>query len=132
MNKLNYLNLGCGFNFHKEWINVDMTSNSPYVISHNLLKKFPFHKNQFDVVYNSHVLEHFPKEKAPYFVSECFRVLKPGGLIRVGVPDLENIVNEYLKQLHENIENPNRLSEANYDWILLEMYDQTVRNRSGG
>ena len=41
-------------------------------------------------------------------------------------------MNEYLKQLHENIENPNRLSEANYDWILLEMYDQTVRNDGGG
>ena len=132
MHKLNYLNLGCGFNFHKEWINVDMTSNSPYVISHNLLKKFPFHNNRFDVIYNSHVLEHFLKEKASNFVRECFRVLKPGGIMRVCVPDLENIVNEYLKQLHENIENPNRLSEANYDWILLEMYDQTVRNHSGG
>jgi predicted SAM-dependent methyltransferase len=132
MHKLNYLNLGCGLNFHKEWINVDMTSNSPYVISHNLLKKFPFHNNRFDVIYNSHVLEHFPKEKASNFVRECFRVLKPGGIMRVCVPDLENIVNEYLKQLHENTENQNSLSEANYDWILLEMYDQTVRNHSGG
>ena len=132
MHKLNYLNLGCGFNFHKEWINVDMISNSPYVISHNLFKGIPFHNNRFDVIYNSQVLEHFSKEKASNFVRECFRVLKPGGIMRVGVPDLENIVNEYLKQLHENIANPSRQSEANYDWILLEMYDQTVRNRSGG
>lgn len=132
MHKLNYLNLGCGYKFHKEWINVDMTSNSPYVKAHNLLKGIPFRNNQFDVIYHSQVLEHFPKEKAPSFVGECFRVLKPGGIMRVVVPDLENIVNEYLKQLHENIENPNRLSEANYDWILLEMYDQTVRNHSGG
>lgn len=52
--------------------------------------------------------------------------------MRVVVPDLENIVCEYLKYLHENIDNPNKLAEANYDWILLEMYDQTVRNYSGG
>ncbi len=31
-----------------------------------------------------------------------------------------------------NLENPTPDSEANYDWILLEMYDQTVRNYSGG
>jgi hypothetical protein len=52
--------------------------------------------------------------------------------MRVVVPDLENIVNEYIKHLKENIENPSRQAEANYDWILLEMYDQTVRNYSGG
>ncbi|WP_072621692.1 class I SAM-dependent methyltransferase [Spirulina major] len=88
--------------------------------------------NSFDVVYHSQVLEHFPKEKASFFMSECFRVLKPGGIIRVVVPDLENIVNEYIKCLNENLSNSNKYSEANYDWILLELYDQTVRNYSGG
>jgi predicted SAM-dependent methyltransferase len=132
MSNLNYLNLGCGNKFHKDWVNVDMVSNSPYVKSYNLLKGLPFPNDQFNVIYHSHVLEHFPKEKAPDFIRECFRVLKPGGIMRVVVPDLENIVNEYKKHLNENIENPGRQAEANYDWILLEMYDQTVRNYSGG
>ena len=132
MSNLNYLNLGCGNKFHKDWVNVDMVSNSPYVKSYNLLKGLPFPNDQFDVIYHSHVLEHFPKEKAPDFIRECFRVLKPGGIMRVVVPDLENIVNEYVKHLNENTENTSRQSEANYDWILLEMYDQTVRNYSGG
>jgi predicted SAM-dependent methyltransferase len=124
--------VGCGNKFHKEWVNVDMSSNSPHVKSYNLLKGIPFPNDQFDVVYHSQVLEHFPKEKAPYFVRECLRILKPGGIIRVVVPDLENIVGEYIKHLNENIRNPSSQSEANYDWILLEMYDQTVRNYSGG
>lgn len=34
--------------------------------------------------------------------------------------------------LNENTENQNDISTANYDWIMLEMYDQTVRNYSGG
>jgi len=129
---LNYLNVGCGNKFHKEWVNVDISSKSPYVKSYNLLKGLPFPNDQFDVIYHSQVLEHFSKEKAPDFVKECFRVLKPGGIMRVVVPDLENIANEYIKHLNENIENPSRQAEANYDWILLEMYDQTVRNYSGG
>lgn len=132
MNRIKFLNIGCGNKFHKEWFNVDMTSNSPYVKSYNLLKGLPYEDSQFDVVYHSQVLEHFPKEKAPDLIGECFRVLKPGGIIRVVVPDLENIVSEYQKYLYENINNPNRMAEANYDWIMLEMYDQTVRNYSGG
>jgi len=132
MSKLNYLNVGCGNKFHKEWINVDMVSNSPHVKAYNLLKGIPLSNDQFDVIYHSQVLEHFPKEKALDFIRECFRILKPGGTMRVVVPDLENIVNEYIKHLNENIKNPSKQAEANYDWILLEMYDQTVRNYGGG
>lgn len=132
MGSLNYLNLGCGHRFHEDWVNMDMVSSSPYVISYNILKGVPYPDNQFDVVYHAQVLEHIPKEKAPAFIKECFRVLKPGGIIRIVVPNLENIVYEYVKHLNENLENPTEESEANYDWILLEMYDQTVRNYVGG
>ncbi len=129
---MNYLNVGCGSKYHKDWVNVDMVSYSKDVIKTNLLKGIPFPDNHFDIVYHSQILEHFPKEKAPDFIAECYRVLKPGGIIRVVVPDLENIVDEYKKYLKENLENPYEVSIANYDWILLEMYDQTVRNYSGG
>lgn len=132
MSKLNYVNIGCGSKFHRDWTNIDMASNSPHVKACNLLKGIPFPSNQFDVVYHSQVLEHFEKDKAPEFMQECFRVLKPGGIIRVVVPDLENIAKEYLKKLDENIKHPSDRSQADYDWIMLEMYDQTVRNISGG
>jgi predicted SAM-dependent methyltransferase len=128
----NYLNVGCGAKFHVSWTNVDMHSTSPHVQACNLLKGLPYANNQFDVVYHSQVLEHFPKEDAARFLGECLRVLKPGGVLRVVVPDLESIAKEYLRYLNQNLENPNRTAEANYDWIMLEMYDQTVRNHSGG
>lgn len=132
MGQFNYLNIGCGTKFHKDWYNVDLISNSPYVMKWDLIKGIPFPDNKFDVVYHSQVLEHISKEKAPNLIKECFRVLKPGGIMRIVLPDLENIVEEYRKYLHENINNPTKLSEANYDWILLEMYDQVVRTYSGG
>lgn len=132
MEKLKYLNVGCGNKFHRQWVNVDMVSNSIDVIPANLLNGIPFPNDHFDVIYHSQVLEHFPKEKAHGFILECFRVLKPNGIIRIVVPDLENIVDEYKKCLKENLENPTDISAANYEWILLEMYDQTVRNYSGG
>ena len=131
-NKLNYLNVGCGSKYHKNWINIDMYSSNTDVIKCNLLKGIPFPDEKFEIVYHSQVLEHIMKEKAIDFMKECYRVLKMNGTIRVVVPDLENIVNEYKTYLKLNLKNSSDETEANYDWIMLEMYDQTVRNYSGG
>ena len=125
------LNLGCGNHYHKEWINIDFSSDSEYVKAHNLIKGIPYNDNSIDVVYHSHLLEHFTKKDAAIFIRECYRVLIPQGTIRIAVPDLETIAKEYLRNLNRALHNePN--AESDYDWILLEMYDQTVRNTSGG
>lgn len=131
MSKLNYLNLGCGAKFHKDWTNVDFISTGEQVIAHNLLAGVPFPDNKFDVVYHSHVLEHFPKDKAFTFIKECHRVLKSGGIIRVAIPDLEQIARNYLKYLEDSLNNVPKAAEK-YEWSLLEMYDQVVRNEGGG
>ncbi|GAB3993196.1 hypothetical protein GCM10028807_27850 [Spirosoma daeguense] len=127
-----FLNVGCGSKFHKDWVNIDMVASHPTVIEHDILSGLPFPENHFDVVYHSQVLEHIPKEKSEDFIEECFRVLKPNGIIRVVLPDLENIVKEYQKYMQLCVTEKTQIAEANYDWILLEMYDQTVRNKPGG
>lgn len=130
-NKLDYINLGCGNHFHEDWVNVDFLVTGKDVIAHNLNQGIPFQDNYFDVVYHSHVLEHFAKKDAGAFLSECYRVLKKDGIIRVAVPDLEQIINEYQKQLPAAVTGQEK-SVLNYDWIMLELFDQTVRNVSGG
>jgi predicted SAM-dependent methyltransferase len=131
--KLNYLNLGCGHHFNKQWVNVDFSKTGDGVIGHNLLKGIPFHDDTFEVVYHSHVLEHFQKDDAKKFVDECYRVLKPGGVIRVVIPDLEEIANHYIRLLNEGKKEPeNSNIRDDYDWILIEMFDQTVRTEGGG
>ena len=131
MSKLNYLNLGCGSTFHKDWTNVDFVSTGEDVIAHNLLSGVPFNDNTFEVVYHSHVLEHFPKDKAIVFIKECYRVLKTDGIIRIAIPDLERIAKNYLKYLEESLNNVPKAAEK-YEWSLLEMYDQVVRTQEGG
>lgn len=125
------LNLGCGSHFHKDWVNVDFNSNSEYVMACNLLKGIPFSDNEFDIVYSSHVLEHFPKNEANNFIKECYRVLKPDGILRIVVPDLERIAKLYIEKL-EKAYSGDKSAESDYDWIMLEMYDQVVRNYTGG
>jgi predicted SAM-dependent methyltransferase len=127
----NYINLGCGTHFHSDWVNVDYWGNGTEVIHHNLNNGIPFPNAKFEVVYHSHLLEHFSKKKAEFFLEECYRVLKTGGVIRIVVPDLEQIANEYLTQLKLALIGEKQ-SDLNYRWIMLELFDQTVRNHSGG
>lgn len=125
------LNLGCGSRYHPDWVNVDLVSSSRHVLKHNLLEGIPFPAAEFDAVYHSHLLEHLTGTQGEALMSECFRVLKNGGVIRVVVPDLEAIVRCYLEQLGKALEG-DELAGHNYDWIMLEMYDQAVRETSGG
>ena len=125
------LNLGCGQTYHKDWINIDFVSHSEDVKAYNLLNGIPIADNNVDVVYHSHVLEHFSKTDGAQFIKDCFRVLKPKGIIRIAIPDLEMIAREYLKNLELAVSG-NVEGAQNYEWIKLEMFDQMVRNKSGG
>jgi predicted SAM-dependent methyltransferase len=127
----NYLNLGCGDRYHPDWTNVDIVSTGESVIAHDLTQGIPFPDASFDVVYHSHVIEHIPKTEAESFLKECYRVLRPQGVLRVVVPDLEQIAKTYLMAL-EKASNGSQEWADNYEWIMLEMYDMTVRNDSGG
>ena len=132
---MNKINLGCGYNYvnSNEWVNLDFVSTGENVIAHNLLKGIPFKNESFDLVYHSHLLEHFSKADGQKLIAECFRVLRPGGILRIVVPDLEGIVRDYIKCLEVALTTPdNELAISNYNWMLLELYDQAVRNNSGG
>jgi len=129
--QLRCLNLGCGRRVRPGWQNVDAVASAPSVQKHNLLEGIPYPDNSFDVAYHSHLLEHFPRKDAPQFLKECHRVLASGGILRVVVPDLENIVRNYLRAL-EFAKRGKAGWNANYDWMVLELYDQAVRSESGG
>jgi len=118
-------------------VNVDLRPASPDVRQWDASRRLPFADAEFEAVYHSHVLEHFGKSEAAAFLLECHRVLKSGGVIRVAVPDLEQIARLYLQALDKNVANGARTmgsarEPAEYDWIMLELYDQTVREQPGG
>lgn len=126
-----YLNLGCGYRYHPGWVNIDFVSTGPGVIAHNLSEGVPLADASCDVVYHSHALEHFRRPDALFFLRECHRVLKPSGILRVVVPDLERNCRTYLEKLDAVLAGEQG-SAADYEWVMLEMYDQAVREWSGG
>jgi predicted SAM-dependent methyltransferase len=126
-----YLNLGCGSRYHLDWVNMDIAPRCPEVVQNDLSRGIPLPDASCAVVYHAAVLEHMRRSDAAVFLAECYRVLKPGGIIRVGVPDLEKTCQLYLSRLTEAL-NGNEAAAHDYDWIMLELYDQTVREKSGG
>lgn len=127
------LNLGCGARFCADanWTNVDFNSNDRRVIAHDLRQGLPFADGAFGGVYHSHVLEHFTLAGGRRFIGECWRVLEPGGVLRVAVPDGAQICRLYLEALAK-LEAGADEWQGRYDWLLLELYDQAVRVAPGG
>jgi|APLak6261663543_1056040.scaffolds.fasta_scaffold01953_3 SAM-dependent methyltransferase len=126
-----YANLGCGSRFHHDWLNFDLNATAPGVISCNLLSGVPLPDSHCDAVFNSALLEHLPPDLTAGFLQECRRILKPGGILRIGIPDLERIARVYLEKLDQCLEGDPR-AESDYDWMMLEMIDQMIRTQPGG
>jgi predicted SAM-dependent methyltransferase len=114
------LNLGCGSQTPEGWVNVDYalgarllrlpilsavnrriklfnTNWDDTIVIHDLRKRFPWGDGVADVIYSSHTLEHLTREEGRYFLQECWRVLRPKGVIRIIVPNLETIVSSYAR-----------------------------------
>ena len=126
-----YLNLGCGNRFCQTWTNVDFISKNSSVLKFNLVQGISFPDASFNVAYHSHLLEHFSKAKALFFIQECRRVLRPQGIIRIAVPDLEQIIRSYIFALEQALAGSQEATD-NYTWLLLELFDQMVRTHTGG
>lgn len=122
-----YVNLGCGATFvdAPDWLNLDFAPASAAVRMANLLARLPVADGTAALVYSSHFLEHVPRDLVPGFLRECWRVLQPGGVVRLVLPDLGNLAREYLVRREAG-------EHDKADFVVLEMIDQCVRRESGG
>ncbi|MBE2213394.1 MAG: methyltransferase domain-containing protein [Opitutaceae bacterium] len=126
-----FTNLGCGSRFHPEWLNFDIHSTSPHVCACNILQGVPLADASCDAVYNAALLEHLHPAQASAFLRECHRILKPGGVLRIGVPDLERIAETYLQKLRAALAGSAEAG-THHEWMVFELIDQMVRPHSGG
>ena len=110
---------------------MDLSAAREGVVVHDLRLGFPFGNESYDAVYGSHVLEHLQPEEADFVLGECYRVLKSGGIVRIVVPDLEEIARLYLEALDRAAAKTPGW-DGRYDWLMLELYDQGLRTSPGG
>lgn len=62
---------------------------------HDLAISLPLHDNSVDFIYSSHFFEHLFKDDAAALLKSCARALKPGGTIRISIPDLAYAISLY-------------------------------------
>lgn len=119
------VNVGCGMSPTPGWTNLDNSlsvrlANHPRLTralhglrvlptnskkyaewckEHNVVYgtalNLPFETGSVDAVYSSHMLEHLDRDTGQRFLSEAKRVLRPGGVLRIAVPDLARHVTNY-------------------------------------
>jgi predicted SAM-dependent methyltransferase len=89
------LNLGCGPQTLTGWINVDIARGPEIDVVWDLRKSLPFKNESCAVIFCEHMIEHLSRSDAETFLSECYRVLQPGGVIRLSTPDAERFLRSY-------------------------------------
>jgi SAM-dependent methyltransferase len=95
----------------------------PAIVRWDMRNSIPYPTSSFDVVYHSHFLEHLSRSHAAGLLKECRRVLRPGGVLRVAVPDLAYLVRQY----RETMGNPIEHGQA-----IEALTDQMVREHATG
>lgn len=91
------LHVGCGTHLLSGWLNTNIFPQSPFVLHLDATTRFPFATGLFDYAFSEHMIEHITYEHGLRMLAECYRVLKPGGKIRIATPDLAFLVDLYGK-----------------------------------
>lgn len=89
------IHLGSSSHIISGWINYDIDTYNGAVKA-DLAKGIPLPDNSVDKIFSEHVIEHFDKQTGHRLIEECYRVLKPGGVMRIGWPGFNKLISSYL------------------------------------
>jgi predicted SAM-dependent methyltransferase len=96
------LNIGCGTLPLDGWINIDLIG-LPVDLRWDIHSTLPFKENTVDAIFHEHVMEHIDACHGYFFVKDCYRVLKPGGVLRIVMPDASKYIRSYIDPEHQFI-----------------------------
>lgn len=88
------IHIGSGRLPKEGWVNIDLLGASVDV-AWNVRRGLPFAEGSAEAIFHEHVLEHFTLADGHALIRECCRVLRPGGCLRVGVPDAGAYMRSY-------------------------------------
>ena len=103
------IHYGCGKNIMDGWLNVDAFDQASYpdgtvdpeiarkTLAVDLTCRHPFHDNAFRFGFSEDFLEHLDQAESLVFLSECYRTLAKGGVVRLSFPDLRNVLKRHFR-----------------------------------
>ena len=88
------LHIGCGQrNFGGDWVHID-GGEFEHVVHHDVTLEH-FLPEQADTIFCSHMIEYFDREEGLKLLKQWYQILKPGGSLRLAVPDFEALSYAY-------------------------------------
>src|SRR5713101_2679371 len=92
------LHIGCGSNIINGWLNSDLFPVSSSILHLDATEPFPFGDNEFNYVFSEHMIEHISYSQGLRMLSECYRILREHGKIRISTPDLVFLIDVYKEE----------------------------------
>src|SRR6266853_6365646 len=98
------VHLGCGPDIRSGWLNIDLalngveppSSGNATFINYDLRRTLPLADESCDLIYSAHFLEHLEYKHGLQLLRECYRLLRPGGVIRISLPTFDRTFAAYL------------------------------------
>jgi predicted SAM-dependent methyltransferase len=90
------LHVGCGHHRLAGWVNLDLLASPAVDVRVDAARGLPFRDGSIHSIHTEDFLEHVDLGGARRFLAEAFRVLRPGGVLRVLTPDLAVLVRQYV------------------------------------
>lgn len=106
------LNIGCGDVYFDGWVNIDLEATGSDLL-HDVRKRLPYNDGEVSFIYNEHFIEHLSLEEGKFFLSECYRVLKVDGVLRISTPDLDYLIWKYVFRWKKQ----DWIKEYGYEWL---------------
>jgi predicted SAM-dependent methyltransferase len=104
------INVGAGGRGHPGWLNMDAVPGENDTLALDLRRGLPLADCSVQRAFAEHVIEHLHfRDEAPFVLGELLRVLEPGGVARIIVPDLELYTQAYVSR------DPERFRELGWD-----------------
>lgn len=105
------LHIGCGPHLLPGWLNADYEPRERSVLCLDATRTFPLPSDTFETVFSEHMIEHVPHAGGAVMLDEVFRVLRPGGRVRITTPDFA-----FLVGLYTHSTEPTPLQQAYTEW----------------
>ena len=71
----------------KDWVGVALDRSDNLHIQHDITTKMPIEDGTVDLYQSEDVFEHIEYESLPFVINDIYRALKPGGIMRISMPD---------------------------------------------
>ncbi len=101
-----YLDIGCGDAHHSNFINIDYFWKPGINLCWDIMKGLPLSDGSLKGVFTQHCLEHFSLPSVKFLCNEMYRVIEPGGTVRIVVPDGGLYLATYWARIHGISERP--------------------------